>query len=120
MNVIERMKSIGAEQKMADFRIKQKQDYEFKKNYAYTRAWEFYNECQKRDLNCHVSIGGLDSITLYLFLKDIGIDVPGISISYLEDVTIQKIHKELGIERLKSAKKKDGTHWNKQNIIQEF
>jgi hypothetical protein len=120
MNVMERMKSIGADQKMADFKIKQKQDYEFKKNYAYTRAWEFYNECQKRELNCHVSVGGLDSVTLYLFLKDIGIDVPGISISYLEDVTIQKIHKELGIERLKSAKKKDGTCWNKSSIIQEF
>jgi hypothetical protein len=120
MNCMERMEAIGGNKKIADFMVKQKMDYEFKKTYAYARAWEFYNECQTRELNCHVSVGGLDSITLYLFLKSIGIDVPGVSISYLEDSSIQRIHKELGIERLSSATKKDGTHWNKQNIIQEF
>jgi len=120
MNVMERMKRIGADKKIADFMVKQKQSYEFKKNYAYKRAWEFINECDKRGLNCHVSVGGLDSITLYIFLKHIGIDVPGISVSYLEDISIQKIHKELGITTLRSAKRKDGTHWNKTSIIQEF
>lgn len=44
-NVLERMEAIGAERKMADFNVKMKMDYEFKKNYAYIRAWEFYNEC---------------------------------------------------------------------------
>lgn len=60
-NVLERMEAIGAERKMADFNVKMKMDYEFKKNYAYIRAWEFYNECCSRGLNCHVSVGGLDS-----------------------------------------------------------
>lgn len=119
-NVIERMDRIGADRKMADFNVKMKQNYEFKKNYAYLRAWEFYNECQSRGLNCHISVGGLDSITLFHFLKDIGIHVPGISISGLEDRSIQEIHKQLGIERLKSAKRTDGTHWNKADIIKEF
>ena len=47
-NVLERMEAIGAERKMADFNVKMKMDYEFKKNYAYIRAWEFYNECCAR------------------------------------------------------------------------
>ncbi len=84
-NVLERMEAIGAERKMADFNVKMKMDYEFKKNYAYIRAWEFYNECCARGLNCHVSVGGLDSITLFLFLRSIGINVPAISVSHLED-----------------------------------
>ena len=50
-NVLERMEAIGAERKMADFNVKMKMDYEFKKNYAYVRAWEFYNECCARGLN---------------------------------------------------------------------
>ena len=31
-NVLERMEAIGAERKMADFNVKMKMDYEFKKN----------------------------------------------------------------------------------------
>lgn len=119
-NVMERMKQIGADKKIADFRIKQQQPYEYKKNYAYTRAWEFVDECSKRGLNCHVSVGGLDSITLFLFLKSIGINVPGVTVSYLEDKSIQKVHKELGLIRLSSALRPDGTHWNKTQVIQEF
>lgn len=119
-NVIERMERISADRKIADFIVKQNQDYEFKKRYAYLRAWEFYDECQKRDLNCHVSVGGLDSITLFLFLKSVGLDIHGISVSCLEDKSIQKIHKKLGIQSLLPAKKKDGTHWNKAKIIKEF
>lgn len=120
-NVIDRLREINADRKIADFRVKQQQPYEFKKAYAEIRVYEFLDECAKRNLNCHVSVGGLDSITLYLFIKSLGISyVPGISVSYLEDQSIQKIHKQLGIIRLKSAKKSDGTHWNKSSIIQEF
>lgn len=46
--------------------------YEFKVAYAEARAWEFVNECGKRGLNYHVSVGGLDSITLFIFLRKIG------------------------------------------------
>ena len=119
-SVLERMKRINAKQKIADFMVKENQPYDFKVKYATIRAKEFVSECEKRGLNYHVSVGGLDSITLYCFLKSIGIAATGISVSYLEDVSIQNIHRELGIECLKSAIKPDGTHWNKTQIIQEF
>lgn len=117
---IERMERIDAKSKIASFIVKEKQPYEFKVKYAELRAREFASECEKRGLNYHVSVGGLDSITLYMFLKSIGIDAPGISVSYLEDMSIQKIHKQLGIERLKSALRPDGKRWTKVDIIQEF
>lgn len=113
MNVMERMEAINADQKIADFRKKQQQSYEFKVTYAYARAWEFFNECNKRELNCHVSVGGLDSITLFMFLKSIGIHVPAVSVSALEDKSIQKVHKELGIITLKPLK-------SKVKVIEEF
>lgn len=119
-NVLERMTRIDGKQKIADFMVKQKMDYSFKVKYAKIRAHEFVRECDARGLNCHVSVGGLDSITLFLFLQSIGIDAPGISVSHLEDVSIQRIHKQLGIERLSSAAKPDGSHWTKPQIIQEF
>lgn len=113
MNVLERMEKIGADKKIADFRVKQQQSYEFKVSYAEIRAWEFYKECSKRDLNCHVSVGGLDSITLYMFLKSIGIDVPGVSVSCLEDKSIQKVHKQIGLICLKPLK-------SKVDVIREY
>ena len=119
-SVLEKMERTDAKRKMADFMVKMKQPYEFKKRYAELRAREFVTECDKRGLNYHVSVGGLDSITLFLFLQDIGIDAPGISVSSLEDASIQKVHKQLGIECLPSAKREDGTRWNKAQIIQEF
>lgn len=122
---IERMERIDAKTKIANFMVKEKQPYEFKVKYARIRAEEFVRECDKRRLNYHVSVGGLDSITLFCFLKSIGINAPGISVSYLEDISIQKVHRELGIERLKSAIKyvdENGTEhrWSKPAIIQEF
>lgn len=119
-NCLEHMQRIDGKRKIADFIAKQNQNYDFKFQYAVVRAREFVNECDKRGLNYHVSVGGLDSITLFLFLKSIGINCPGISVSYLEDSSIQKVHKDLGIIRLKSAIKPDGTYWNKTQIIQEF
>ena len=120
-SVMVRMKEINAEQRIADFKVKQKQPYWFKVKYARQRAFEFQSECWERNLNYHVSVGGLDSIVLYLFLKKIGIsDAIGISVSSLEDKSIQKIHKALGITRLMPAKREDGHCWNKAKIIQEF
>lgn len=57
-NCLERMKRIDGDRKIADFMVKQKQDYGFKKSYAVIRAREFESECYKRGLNCHVSVGG--------------------------------------------------------------
>ncbi len=124
-NVLERMERIGGMKRIADFRVKQQQGYEFKVRYAEKRAREFVEECDRRGLNYHVSVGGLDSITLFLFLKSLKIHAPGISVSYLEDQSIQQVHKQLGIERLSSAVRcvdEDGRvhRWSKNEVIQEF
>ena len=118
-NVIERMKANNSEQKIADFRVLQSMPYEFKRAHAEETALAFYEHPEIMG-NCYVAVGGLDSITLFLFLRSIGLDVPGASVSRLEDISIQRIHKELGITRLQSAKKADGTHWTKPEIIREF
>lgn len=63
----------------------------------------------------------MDSIILYLFLNEVcGIDVPGVSASTLEDRSIQKIHKALGIINVPPLKRDDGTYWTKAKVIQEF
>ena len=92
--------------RMEEFLQKQRLPYKSKVNYAQRRAYDFANECWKRDLNMHISVGGLDSITLLLFLRSIGIDVPAISVSILEDKSIQQIHKQLGIQAIKPYKTK--------------
>lgn len=120
-SVQERMERLGTYQKIADFMAKEKQPYEFKIVYAEKRAQEFADECEKRDLNYHVSVGGLDSIVLFLFLNEVCfIPAPGISASYLEDKSIQKVHKALGITNIPPLKREDGTSWSKAKIIQEF
>lgn len=80
--------------------------YEVKVKRAEIRAYEFLEELDRRGLNAHVSVGGLDSIVLLLFLRSIGIDVPAVSVSSLEDKSIQKVHKVLGIEIVKPGKSK--------------
>lgn len=126
-SVTDRMERIGADKRIADFMVKEKMPYDFKKKYSAIRAREFVAECDKRGLNYHVSVGGLDSITLFLFLKSIHIDAPGISVSLLEDKSIQRIHTQLGIEKLKPSlmpkerQNESGTRrWTKVAILQEF
>lgn len=80
--------------------------HEVKVRRSRERALEFISEMEKRSCNAHVSVGGLDSITLLIFLKSIGIDVPAISVSHIEDKSIQKVHKALGVENVKSYKSK--------------
>lgn len=98
--------------------------YDSKIIHAYHRSQEFINECRERGLNYHVSVGGLDSITLYLFLKKHFGSVPAISCSYLEDKSIIAVHKQLGIECINPLVKevKDGKviRWTKSKVIQEF
>lgn len=105
-NILERNARLQTDKKVADFMVKQKQPYEFKIRYAELRAREFVEECVKRGLNTHVSVGGLDSITLLMFLRSIGLDVPAISVSSLEDKSIQRVHDQLGIIKLKPLKSK--------------
>lgn len=120
-SVQERMKRIGAYEKIASFMQKEKQPYEFKRKYAQIRAEEFKSECDRRGLNCHVSVGGLDSIVLFLFLREVcQIDVPGVSASTLEDKSIQRVHKAIGIINVPPLKRDDGKLWTKARVIQEF
>ncbi|MBQ6324470.1 MAG: hypothetical protein IJI26_00195 [Clostridia bacterium] len=112
-SVIERNKRLEVDKKIADFMVKQRQPYAFKRRYAEIRAWEFANECEKRGLDYHVSVGGLDSITLLVFLRSIGIDCPAVSVSSLEDKSIQDLHRALGVESLKPLR-------SKVDVIREY
>ncbi len=84
----------------------QKLSYEEKLERQKEKAWEFYEEMQNRGCGCHVSVGGLDSITLLIWLHSIGIHVPAISVSAIEDKSNQIVHRALGIEIVKSYKTK--------------
>ena len=119
-SIIERNLRIGAAEKRAFFRQKQCLPYEAKKEYAALRAHEFVRMCEEHEKNYHVSVGGLDSITLYLFLRSIGINAPGVSASYLEDKSNQAVHKALGIISVKPILRDDGRPWTKASIIQTF
>ncbi len=114
------MRDNNSDYKMKMFTAKQRLPYEMKVEHAKIRAREFVSECDKRDLNYHVSVGGLDSITLLLFLRSIGIDCPAISASTLEDASIQRIHKQLGVECVKPIKDKNGRPYTQIRVLQEF
>lgn len=73
-----------------EFMQKQSLPYEAKIAHAEIKAREFYEEL---DGNVFCSVGGLDSITLLIFLrKFISKDIPGVSVTRLEDKSIQEIH----------------------------
>lgn len=90
----------------AIFTARQRLPYEIKLKRQALRAEQYYNEILSRDMNVHVSVGGLDSITLYIWLCSIGINPPAISISGVEDKSIQKVHRALGVEIVRSYKSK--------------
>lgn len=90
----------------ARFTAMQNLPYKVKVKRAELRAIEFMEQMEERGCNAHVSVGGLDSITLLMFLRHIGIDIPAISVSGVEDKSIQRVHKDLGIEPVKSYKSK--------------
>ena len=92
--------------KKKEFTDKQNLSYERKIDRQTGIAEDFYIKVHDMGYNCHVSVGGLDSITLYIWLKSLGINVPAISVSHVEDKSIQKVHKALGIEVVKSYKTK--------------
>lgn len=84
-----------------DFLQIQSLPYAQKLTFVECRAWEFYKKITREGKECHVSVGGLDSITLLVFLRSIGIDVPAISVSVLEDKGNQEVHKQLGVISIK-------------------
>lgn len=75
------------------FRELQELPYDIKIQFAIGKAQEFYD---MMDGKVFCSVGGLDSITLLLFLrKYVDQGIPGVSISSLEDKTVQAVHKQL-------------------------
>lgn len=99
--------------KKAQMAAMQALPYDVKVKRAELRAIEFVSRLNDMGLQAHVSVGGLDSIVLLLFLRQIGVDVPAISVSALEDKSIQRIHKELGVIRIAPGKPKT-------QILQEY
>ena len=79
--------------------------YEDKKDTATARVIEWAEMCEELGKKYAVSVGGLDSIVLLLFCRKIlGDDVMGASVSSLEDPSIQRIHKMLGVHEIKPDK----------------
>ena len=105
-----------------EMRIRQAWPYEVKIAHAKKVAGEFIDKVsagityggEKGDrfeaYNVHISVGGLDSITLLLFLRKYfpDVNIPAISRSSLEDKSIQDIHKQLGVQNIPGAKTKVG------------
>lgn len=87
--------------------------YEVKVAKAKQRIKEFIDACYQMGYNTHVSVGGLDSITLYCLIRSMGYDIPAISVSCLEDKSIIQIHHRLGVIMLKPTK-------TKHEILQEY
>ena len=105
-----------------EMRIRQAWPYEVKIAHAKKVAGEFIDKVyagityggangdKYSAHNVHISVGGLDSITLLLFLRKYfpDVQIPAISRSSLEDKSIQRIHKELGVISIPGIKSKVG------------
>ncbi|MTI56125.1 hypothetical protein [Geosporobacter ferrireducens] len=97
-----------------EFAQRQSLPYEAKKIHAAKVAYEFRDWAIEHGKNLCASIGGLDSLVLYKFLLSLGIEATPVSVSVLEDISIQKIHKQIpGMVFLKPLK-------SKVKIIREF
>lgn len=97
-----------------EFQQRQSLPYEAKIAHAEKVAFEFQEWAIANDKNLCVSIGGLDSLTLYKFLMRLGIDATPVTVSALEDITVRKVHKTIpGMVFLKPYK-------NKRAVIEEF
>lgn len=103
------------QEKHQEMLMKQCVPYSIKVRMSKDRIRTFIDECDKRGLNCHVSVGGLDSIVLGHLIRSMGYDadrVPFVSASTLEDKSIQEVHKEMGCIVVKPLK-------NKVDILQQ-
>lgn len=88
--------------------------YEAKVTLAETRIRDWVFTCAEFGKNYAVSVGGLDSITLLAFARKVlNENVDGISVSGLEDKSIQAVHKEMGVIAIKPLK-------SKVQVIKEF
>lgn len=90
-----------------EFSALQALPYDEKVRTATVKARTFEELAHKRGYDVCVSIGGLDSLTLYYFLEHIGVHATPCTVSSLEDKSIQKIHKQIpGMEFIKPYKSK--------------
>lgn len=88
--------------------------YEDKVQWAADIVEEWKEVCEEYGKGYAVSVGGLDSITLLTFCRKVlNEDVQGISVSVLEDKSIQRVHDELGVTKIKPLK-------SKVQILQEY
>lgn len=78
-----------------------KMSYEEKIDIATERVLEWTEICADHGKKYAVSVGGLDSIVLLLFVRKILGECEGISVSALEDTSIQEVHRELGVTAIK-------------------
>ena len=72
--------------------------YKQKIRHAANVARSYEEKCREMGMNCHVSVGGLDSITLHYFLEECGVHVPCVSCSTLEQKGVQAVHKRIAAE----------------------
>lgn len=97
------------QEKHREMLMKQNVPYRIKVRMAQDRIRTFIEECDRRRLNYHVSMGGLDSIVLGALIRKMGYGenlVPFVSASMLEDKSIQEVHKEMGCIIVKPLKPK--------------
>lgn len=97
-----------------EFMQKQSLPYEAKLVHAEKMAREFEDWAIANGKNLCISIGGLDSLTLWAFLQRLGIRATPVTVSTLEDISIQRVHQSIpGIVILKPLK-------SKVQVIKEF
>lgn len=82
------------------------QPYDLKVITAENRIWEWHDTCREYGKDYAVSVGGLDSITLLALCRKVLGECDGISVSSLEDKTVQAVHKEMGVIPIKPMKSK--------------
>ena len=88
--------------------------YSAKVALAESRIWNWQDTCIRYDKDWAVSVGGLDSITLLaLCRKVLGPETRGVSISCLEDKSVQRVHKEMGVIAIAPLK-------SKVQVLQEY
>ena len=79
----------------------QRLPYEVKIKRAELRIKEFYEKVvYDIGKHVHISVGGLDSLTLLYFIRSLGYDaeeIPAIGVTCLEHQSIRRIHKKAGV-----------------------
>ena len=79
----------------------QRLPHEVKVKRAELRIKEFYEKVvYDMGKHVHISVGGLDSLTLLYFIRSLGYDaeeIPAIGVTCLEHQSIRRIHKKAGV-----------------------